>query len=90
MSVQSLLATLTQKGVKIFPDGDGLVVEPASKLTDAEREAIRAHKRELLQHLLACEHVKNDPELAEWYRENPHLSCARCWLAGRALRVMLQ
>jgi len=37
-----------------------------------------------------CEHVADDPELAEWYRENPHLTCARCFFAGRPLRAMLQ
>ena len=93
MSVQSLIVTLSRKGVRLIPDGDGLVVEPASRLTDAEREAIRTHKAELLQQLAAdqpCEHVKDDPELAEWYAENPHLTCARCFFAGRPLRAMLQ
>jgi SOS-response transcriptional repressor LexA len=93
MNAQSLIETLSEKGVRLIPDGDGLVVEPASRLTDAEREAIRAHKAELLQQLAAgqpCEHVKDDPELAEWYRENPHLTCARCFFAGRPLRAMLQ
>ena len=95
MNAQSLIETLSEKGVRLIPDGDGLVVEPASKLTDADRRAIRAHKAELL-HLLAadepgaCEHVADDPELAEWYRENRHLTCARCFFAGRPLKAMLQ
>ena len=28
-----------------------------------------------------CCHV-GDPDLAEWYAKNPHLTCARCWLEG--------
>jgi hypothetical protein len=26
-----------------------------------------------------CRHV-TDPHLADWYAENPKLTCARCWL----------
>jgi len=26
-----------------------------------------------------CQHV-TDPELREWFAENPKLTCARCWL----------
>jgi hypothetical protein len=40
--------------------------------------------------LQPCEHVANDPELADWYAENPHLTCARCFLAGAPLRGWLQ
>lgn len=29
-----------------------------------------------------CPHV-TDPDLAEWYAENPRVTCARCWLARR-------
>jgi hypothetical protein len=29
-----------------------------------------------------CPHV-TDPDLAEWFAENPKLTCARCWLERR-------
>jgi hypothetical protein len=90
MHAQELIATLSARGVQLMPDGDGLVVKPASKLTDAEREAIRTHKPELIRLLQPCEHVASDPELADWYAENPHLTCARCFLAGAAFRSWLQ
>ncbi len=37
-----------------------------------------------------CQHVADDPELADWYRRNPHLTCARCWLDGTPLRGRLR
>ena len=35
-----------------------------------------------------CPHV-TDPDLAEWYAENPKLTCARCWLSrqGRPIQA---
>jgi len=35
-----------------------------------------------------CPHV-TDPDLAQWYAENPKLTCARCWLErhGRPIQA---
>ena len=33
-----------------------------------------------------CPHV-TDPELAEWYAENPKLTCARCWLEAKGGKI---
>lgn len=49
MTALALLDTLTRRGVRLLPDGDGLVIRPASRLTDADRAAIREHKTELLR-----------------------------------------
>jgi hypothetical protein len=65
MNVQALLEDLTSRGVQLTPDGDGLVVRPASKLTDSDRQAIRTHKPELLA-------VLNPP------REGRRLDSADC------------
>jgi TubC N-terminal docking domain len=43
--------SLALRGIRLFPDGDGLIVEPASKLTDDDCRAIRQHKPALLTHL---------------------------------------
>lgn len=41
-------------GFRLTLEGEKLYVEPASKLTDAQREYIRSHKAELLAELLAA------------------------------------
>lgn len=48
MKAEGLLSALLARGVRLIPDGDGLIVEPASGLTDADRHAIRARKPQLL------------------------------------------
>lgn len=57
MTAQTLLDTLTQRGVRLIPDGTAIVVNPASRLTDADRQAIRAHKAELLRVLTGENHT---------------------------------
>jgi hypothetical protein len=67
MTAGALLDTLAQRGVKLVPDGNALIAQPASKLTDADREAIRAHKAEVLRLLAGrCQHVAQDADLADW------------------------
>lgn len=50
MDVQSFLNTLNQRGIRLLSD-PGLIVEPASKLTDADCELIQQHKKEILNAL---------------------------------------
>jgi hypothetical protein len=52
-TVESVLASLTARGIRLVPDSHGLITKPASKLTDGDREAIRAHKVALLAHARA-------------------------------------
>src|SRR5262249_9037478 len=47
-SIESVIASFTARGIRLIPDGNGLIVEPASKLTDADREDINAHGFALL------------------------------------------
>ncbi|MGD0950043.1 MAG: hypothetical protein ABSA52_21780 [Candidatus Binatia bacterium] len=47
MTAQTLLEALTARGVQLILDGSGIVAKPASRLTDADRQAIRACKAEL-------------------------------------------
>jgi TubC N-terminal docking domain len=54
-SATALLRTLNEAGLRLEADGGRLVVEPASKLTAATRDAIRAHKGELLEALLVAQ-----------------------------------
>ncbi|MGB9670678.1 MAG: hypothetical protein ACPLXR_05955 [Halothiobacillaceae bacterium] len=53
MNAAALLADLRAAGFALHPDGDRLIVSPASKLTPAQREAIREHKPGLLACLWA-------------------------------------
>lgn len=43
-----LKTTLAMRGVTLSPAGDGVRVTPSSLITDADREAIRCHKADLL------------------------------------------
>lgn len=49
--IETLISTFTRRGIKLIPAGDGLIVEPASKLTDADERTIRTWKPQLLQFL---------------------------------------
>ena len=77
MTAQEIIATLNHRGVQLIPDGTSLVAKPASRLTDADRQAIRACKAQLVA-LLTCENssarqesrtagdtVRNEPTLAD-------------------------
>jgi hypothetical protein len=48
MGAPDLLAQLSALGVKLSREGDALIAEPRSALTDEARAMIRAHKAELL------------------------------------------
>ena len=39
--------------------------------------------------LAVCPHVKED-WLAQWYAENPKLTCARCWLERRGRGIQAE
>ena len=98
MTAVALLADLRKRGASIAAVGDRLRIEArAGTVTPELREALARHKAALLAMLSSdpdesapCEHVAHDPELAEWYLENPHLTCARCWLAGQPTSRVLQ
>jgi hypothetical protein len=59
-TVQSLLANLTARGILLTRDGNGLIAKPASKLTDADREAIRENKSALFARSRATRDVIPD------------------------------
>jgi hypothetical protein len=88
MTPIALVTALAARGVQLMPDGDGLVARPASKLTDADRQAIRAHKSTLIRLLttnqLPCRHIQ-DPALRDFYTAHPELTCVRCFLDGAPL-----
>jgi len=48
MNAEALIADFERRGIRLIPDPPKLAVEPASRLTDADCAAIRAHKAELL------------------------------------------
>jgi hypothetical protein len=53
MTAPELLADLARQGFTLTREGDGIRVLPASRLTEADRRAIREHKPELLALLAA-------------------------------------
>ena len=53
MLAVSLIANFTRRGIALRPIGDRLVVEPASKLTNEDRQLIRQHKPALINVLIA-------------------------------------
>ena len=54
MTAETLVVTFASRGIELAADGDTLMAKPASKLTDADREAIRQHKAALLDLLCAA------------------------------------
>jgi hypothetical protein len=54
MDVHMLLSGLHSRGILLIPDGEKLVAEPASRLSEADRAAIRALKPELMRILSAA------------------------------------
>jgi len=61
MDAHQLLTDFQARGIRLTPEGDKLAVEPASRLSDADRAAIRAAKSELLK-LLAAPAVSDSEE----------------------------
>lgn len=100
MHAQELIATLAARGVRLIPDGAGLVAKPASRLTDSDRQAIRTHKPELLR-LLLVDRIAAAWKPGEWlaYRDDDNLLTAKyagtgadgkvnVWLADGAVRAV--
>lgn len=54
MTAETVLLDLSRRGIKLTPDGDALLVQPASRITESDRAAIRAAKSELLKLLAAA------------------------------------
>jgi len=61
MTAETVLLDLSRRGIKLTPDGDALLVQPASRITESDRAAIRAAKSELLK-LLAAPRLRDRAE----------------------------
>jgi hypothetical protein len=84
LQATELVAGLRRRGFAISAKGDGVLVSPASKLTDADRQAIRASKAELLAALAAEASAETPPGQATVVRHRPtYLPCSCpsgvCW-----------
>lgn len=55
MDAYTLLSDFRSRGIALIPKGEKLTVEPASRLTDSDRAAIRAAKSDLLELLAAAD-----------------------------------
>jgi hypothetical protein len=49
MDAYQILNDLSERGILLIPDGEKLVAEPASRLSDADRAAVRQNKLDLLR-----------------------------------------
>jgi hypothetical protein len=54
-AIRTLLEHLAHRGVRVWREGDHLVVEPASALAPGDRELIAAAKPQLLERLLTAD-----------------------------------
>lgn len=52
MTAEALITAFFARGIRFIANPPKLTVEPASRLTEADRELIRAHKPALLDFLL--------------------------------------
>jgi TubC N-terminal docking domain len=64
MSAAQVLEGLHVAGFALSADGDRLTVTPGGKLTEADRQSIRAHKSELLALLRAAPRPVEPPTVA--------------------------
>lgn len=55
MDAYVLLSNFRTRGITLIPNGEKLTAEPASRLSDADRAAIRESKRDLLRLLSQSE-----------------------------------
>lgn len=86
MTAAALLQRLLADGFGIGVDDDRLIVKPASKLTETDRVAIRAHKVELLGLVQADQEALEeravvldlDVGLNREYAETEARTCAAC------------
>src|SRR5690242_8224162 len=96
MNVETLIASFSARGIRLIPNPPKLTVEPASKLTDADRAAIRQAKPELLRILAPLPEriieATFTPAIAPTYNAAEFPPCPVCghvryWLAsgGRVL-----
>lgn len=53
MNAEALIVDFRRRGIRLIPNPPKLSVEPASKLTDEDRKAIRQHKAAILARLAA-------------------------------------
>jgi hypothetical protein len=75
MNVEALIADFSRRGIRLIPNPPKLSVEPASKLTDQDREAIRAHKSDLLACLRQQQEEAEIDRLAHADGLNPDKAC---------------
>lgn len=70
MMAQEIVEDFQRRGIQLIADPPKLVVQPASKLTDADRAAIREFKPTLLK-LLSKDDPASRPIIEAILRESP-------------------
>ena len=94
MDAYVLLSDLLSRGISLIPNGEVLTAEPASRLSDADRTAIRQSKNHLLrilsqngesEHLIeatfsAVTTTDRDREVRSEFPPCPQCKIARYWI----------
>ena len=81
MDAQALISDLASRDIRLILDGDSLIAQPASKLTDADRDTIRTHKTTLLAHLRVAQYrpAAEALERNQWPEPgHPRMPLRRC------------
>jgi tubulysin polyketide synthase-like protein len=92
MNITALLSDLASRHIQVISIGNKLVARPKARLTDADREAIRQHKVELLA-LLTCAEQIEEADIdrlarGDGWQPNPAESIvATCQRYSVALRI---
>jgi len=86
MRADTLLESLSGRGFKVLVDGGTIRVSPSSALTDADRQAIRDHKAELLDLLTyghLCPGCAGEMRLQDRARDVWWCPACRRWADGQ-------
>ena len=81
MNAAAILTALREQGVAPTLSDDGNLMFPRGRLTEEQREAIRASKLEIVRMLRMDAANDSRPDLTAYYLH--HFGCAKCIAAGR-------
>lgn len=83
MTPAMILEECSQRGIRLSPHADKLVIEPASRLTDELRQAIRSAKAEILR-LLPLRQIR--PVFQYRLADSPHQPLVMLGTPGETLQ----
>mgnify|MGYP000588440354 CR=1 FL=1 len=95
MSAAHIIQTLAAAGIDLDLSADGKLTAPAGSLSDEMRQAIKAHRSEIIDQLTRATTQSNDPPPVSPHAARVaelagaaylhHFACKHCKAAGRGL-----